>query len=189
MSFAAFIIDTVLSLLVLLLLLRVWMQIARADFYNPFAQFVVRLTQPVTGPVRRILPSIGSLDTASLLLAYVLVIAKFILLYWLQNGFLLLDPILLLGAVIVLIKMVGKLAFWVLLLRALMSWVSQGRSPVEYALMQLTEPFLSVIRRFLPNTGGLDFSVMIAMFILMALNYLGTDLTAMINMAGFWITG
>lgn len=54
------------------------------------------------------------------------------------------------------------LVFWVLILRAILSWVSQGSSPVEYVLQQLTEPFLAPIRRILPPMGGLDLSVLVA---------------------------
>ena len=53
---------------------------------------------------------------------------------------------------------------------ALMSWVSRGRSPVEYVLMQLTEPLLSPIRRMLPAMGGIDFSPMVLVLLLYVLN-------------------
>ncbi|MTE28361.1 hypothetical protein F1003_15655, partial [Winogradskyella sp. ZXX205] len=60
--------------------------------------------------------------------------------------------------------------FWVLLLMAIMSWVSQGRSPVEYVLLQLTEPLLRPIRRLLPSMGGLDFSPMILVLLMYVIN-------------------
>ena len=54
-----FLVKTVVDLYVMVLLLRIWMQWTRADFYNPFAQFVVKITQPMVGPLRRIIPSLG----------------------------------------------------------------------------------------------------------------------------------
>ena len=58
----------------------------------------------------------------------------------------------------------------VLLVMAIMSWVSQGRSPVEYALIQLTEPLLRPIRNLLPSMGGIDFSPMILVLLLYVIN-------------------
>lgn len=80
MNFLNFVILTLIQLYISVLLLRVWMQCVRADFYNPFSQFVVKITQPVVRPLRRIIPSIGSIDTASVILAYVLVLLEIILL-------------------------------------------------------------------------------------------------------------
>jgi len=57
-----------------------------------------------------------------------------------------------------------------------MSWVSQGRSPIEFVLIQLTEPLMAPIRRLLPAMGGIDFSAMGVIILLYLLNYLGMDL-------------
>ena len=65
--------------------------------------------------------------------------------------------------------------FWVLLLRAILSWVSQGQSPIDYVLHQLTEPFLAPIRRVIPPLGGLDLSVLIAIIALQFLQLLLQD--------------
>ncbi len=63
-----------------------------------------------------------------------------------------------------------------MIIRALMSWISQGRSPVDYLLLQLTEPLMAPIRRILPAMGGIDFSAMVVILILYLLNFLGMDL-------------
>lgn len=81
-----FVVTTLLHAYATILLLRVWMQWARADFYNPFAQFVVKATQPVVRPLRRIIPAIGPIDTASVLVAYVAVLLK-LLFPWFLAGF------------------------------------------------------------------------------------------------------
>ena len=75
-----------------------------------------------------------------------------------------------------LLKAIGGLLFWVLLLRAILSWVSQGRSPVEYVMVQLTEPMLAPIRNILPAMGGFDLSVLVLFLILQFANYLIGDL-------------
>lgn len=175
-----FLVNTIFSLYTMVLLLRVWMQWARCDFYNPFSQFVVKVTQPVVKPLRRILPALGPVDTASLLLALVLSIIKFPLLMLIAQHVLILDPIYLLAGVLSLLKTIGMLIFWVVIVRSLMSWISQGRSPVDYVLMQLTEPLMNPIRRMLPAMGGIDFSGMIVILVLYMLNYLGMDLFPML---------
>lgn len=171
-----FLVKTLIELYVMVLLLRIWMQWSRCDFYNPFAQFVVKVTQPVVGPLRRVLPSLGPIDTASLLLAFILCTVKYPLLLLIQSGALSLDPLNLLVGLLSLLKAAGSLVFWVIIIRSIMSWVSQGRSPIEFVLMQMTEPMMAPIRRFLPAMGGIDFSAMIVILILYMLNYLGMDL-------------
>ena len=65
MSALIYIADTLLSLALYVVLARLLLQLARADFRNPIAQAVVRLTNPLIVPLRRVLPPIGKVDTAS----------------------------------------------------------------------------------------------------------------------------
>lgn len=166
MKTLTFLLSTVIELYTMVVLLRVWMQWARCDFYNPFSQFVVKATQPVVGPLRRIIPAMGPLDSASLLVAFILCVVKAIVLFMVVTF----QPIIWISALLILIKTVGSLIFWVLLLMAIMSWVSQGRSPVEYVLMQLADPLLRPIRRLLPSMGGIDFSPMVLVLLLYVIN-------------------
>jgi YggT family protein len=160
----------------MILLLRIWMQWARTDFYNPLSQFIVKVTQPIVGPLRRVIPSLGPIDSSSLLVAFLLMTIKYPLLLLIQSGEISLSPYNLLFGLISVIKSAGYLVFWVIIIRSIMSWISQGRSPMDYVLMQLTEPLMSPIRRFLPAMGGLDFSAMVVILVLYMLNYLGMDL-------------
>ncbi|PHM33512.1 YggT family protein [Xenorhabdus innexi] len=176
MQFLNFLIMNFLWLYTAVLLLRVWMQWARCDFYNPFSQFIVKITQPVVRPLRRVIPPVGPIDTASVILAYLLVMIKMLFPYWLETGqFLLPHAIVFLFGFIELLTAVGKLIFWLVIVRALLSWISQGRNPVDYVLIQLTEPLMAPIRRVIPSMGGIDFSAMIVMLILYALNALRYD--------------
>ncbi|TDT56818.1 YggT family protein [Enterobacter sp. AG5470] len=176
----------VIELYTMVLLLRVWMQWARCDFYNPFSQFVVKATQPIVGPLRRILPSLGPIDSASLLIAFVLSFIKAIMMFMVVTF----QPIIWISALLILLKTVGLMIFWVLLVMAIMSWISQGRSPVEYALMQLTEPLLRPIRNLLPAMGGIDFSPMVLVLLLYVINMGVAEVlqsTGNILLAGVWM--
>ncbi|HGJ5875959.1 MAG TPA: YggT family protein [Arsenophonus sp.] len=181
MQFLTFIIPTIIQLYIIILLLRMWMQWVSADFYNPFSQFVVKTTQPIVGPLRRFIPAIGAIDTATLLVAYIFTLANILFIMWATNTLALKNIALLPISFIQLLTYAGKLVFWLILIRAILSWISQGRNPIDYMLMQLTEPLMSPIRRIIPAMGGLDFSAMIVMLILIALNYLRLDILLFIE--------
>ena len=170
-----YLIDTLFNLYLMVVILRIWLQWVRADFYNPLSQFVVKATHPVLGPLRRIIPSVGGLDLAAVLLAIAVALLKyltFVLLGMIQGTWI---GIIVVSLLLVL-KQAGSLLFWMLVVRALMSWVSQGRSPIDYVMQQLTEPLLAPIRRFIPPMAGLDLSVLLLFIVLQALNYLLLDL-------------
>ncbi|UNH31407.1 YggT family protein [Moellerella wisconsensis] len=176
-----FVIPTIIQLYIFVLLLRIWMQCVRADFYNPFSQFVVKATQPLVGPLRRIIPAMGAIDTSTVLVAYLLALVSIVFGLWATSTMALLGLSLIPMGIILFLTYVGKLIFWLILIRAILSWVSQGRNPVDLLLYQLTEPLMAPIRRIIPAMGGLDFSAMIVMFILIALNYLRLDVSLMID--------
>lgn len=167
----SFLINTVFDLYLMVVLLRIWLQLAKADFYNPFSQFIVKATHPIVAPLRRVLPAIGGLDTASLLLAFVVVVSKVVILS-LMAGAAMDVMTILLFALVSVFKEAGVLLFWMLILRAILSWVSQGHNPIEMVISQLTEPFLTPIRRFIPAMGGLDLSFIVLMIALNFINIL-----------------
>ncbi|MEF1289527.1 YggT family protein [Vibrio sp. M260118] len=177
MNSMSFLISTLFDLYIMVVILRIWLQAARADFYNPFSQFIVKATQPVVAPLRRVIPSVGSLDLATVLFAYVLCVLKFVALtFIMSNGAAAFDVGFLIFGALSLVKAAGGLLFWVLLIRAILSWVSQGRSPIEYVFHQLTEPMLAPIRRVIPAMGGFDLSVLVLFIALQFANFLMGDL-------------
>ncbi|ELX8380614.1 YggT family protein [Providencia vermicola] len=176
-----FVVTTLIQLYIFVLLLRVWMQWVRADYYNPFSQFVAKITKPIVIPLRRLIPAIGPIDTASVVVAFILALVSIVVSLSLTNTLPILGITVIPIGIILLLTYAGKLIFWMILIRAIMSWVSQGRNSVDYLLYQLTEPLMAPIRRIIPAMGGLDFSAMIVMFILIALNYLRLDVSLMID--------
>lgn len=178
MNATVFLVDTLFSLYLMVVILRLWLQMVQADFYNPLSQFIVKATHPIVGPLRRVIPSIGRFDTATFVLAVVVCALKIVTLALMFDGNL--NPLgVLILSVIGVVKETLSLLFWVLLLRAILSWVSQGRSPIDYVLYQLTEPFLAPIRKVLPPLGGLDLSVLVAIIALQFLQLLLQDLFPM----------
>ncbi|MBJ2137241.1 YggT family protein [Paraglaciecola chathamensis] len=175
MSAMQFLVSTLFELYLMVVLLRFWLQLARADFYNPFSQFVVKATHPIVGPLRRVLPSIGRIDTATLVLALLVAGLKIVALN-LLIGNTSINPLgLLIGSFYLVVKEALSLMMWVLIIRAIMSWVSQGYNPMDMVLGQLTEPLLAPIRRRLPSLGGLDLSVMVVILVIIFLQKLLGD--------------
>ena len=156
-----FLINTLFDLYLMVVILRIWLQLARADFYNPFSQFVVKATDPLLRPLRRVIPGWGGIDNASIVLAFLVAALKMTILYAVSGaGF----PIgqIAFTALMTLFKETFSIVFWVLIIRAILSWVSQGSyNPIEAVLHQLTEPMLAPIRRIIPPMGGLDLSILI----------------------------
>lgn len=155
----------------MILILRVWLQLVRADFYNPLSQFIVKVSNPLVIPLRRIIPGLGGVDLATIVLAYVVATLTFIIIPLLNGGPIDIISALYLG-LIYLIKQAGMLLFMIMLIMALMSWVVQGYNPTLIIFNQLTAPVLTPIRRIIPSIGGLDLSVLIAFLLLNVLNIL-----------------
>jgi YggT family protein len=176
MSSVQFLIDFVFNIYLMVVLLRLWLQFARADFYNPFSQFVVKATQPIVAPMRRILPSIGRLDTATLVLALLVAGLKIVTLNVVLGGTGLNILSVVILSFVIVIKEILTLVMYVLILRAIMSWVSQGNNPMELVLSQLTEPMLAPIRKRMPDMGGLDLSMMVVIVLLLFIQKLLGDL-------------
>ncbi|WP_297817153.1 YggT family protein [uncultured Paraglaciecola sp.] len=176
MSSVQFLIDFVFNIYLMVVLLRLWLQFARADFYNPFSQFVVKATQPIVAPMRRILPSIGRLDTATFVLALIVAGLKIVTLNVVLGGSGLNIMSVVILSFVIVIKEILTLVMYVLIMRAIMSWVSQGNNPMELVLSQLTEPMLAPIRRRMPEMGGLDLSMMVVIVMLLFIQKLLGDL-------------
>ncbi|ONH51819.1 YggT family protein [Pseudomonas cedrina] len=155
---AVFIIQTLGSLYLLVVLMRFILQLVRANFYNPLCQFVVKATQPLLKPLRRIVPSMFGLDMSSLVLALLLQILLFVVVLLLK-GYLPYTVLLFPWALIGIFSLFLKIIFWSMIISVILSWVAPGsRSPGAELVTQITEPVLAPFRRIIPNLGGLDIS-------------------------------
>ena len=163
---AIFIIQTLGSLYLLIVLMRFILQLVRANFYNPLCQFVVKATQPLLKPLRRVIPSLFGLDMSSLVLALLLQILLFVVILML-NGYQAFTPLLLPWALIGVFSLFLKIIFWSMIISVILSWVAPGsRSPGAELVAQITEPVLAPFRRLIPNLGGLDISPIFAFIVI-----------------------
>lgn len=159
MQALVFIVWTLLGLYEVALLLRLLLQLARADFRNPIARALVRITNPVIVPLRRVLPPMGRVDTASVLAVILAAAVKVTVVQLLQRQGLpdAVGLLLLIG--LDLVRLLLQTYFFAILLYAVLSLVAPGTSsPAQSLLAALCEPLLSRIRRVIPPIAELDLS-------------------------------
>ncbi|AYC31131.1 YggT family protein [Pseudomonas cavernae] len=159
-----YIVQTLGSLYLLIVLLRFILQLVRADFYNPLSQFVVKATQPLLKPLRRVIPGFAGLDLASLVLAILVQLLLMLVTLTLMGygvGAYILQV--LIWAVIGVTSLFLKVFFFALIVSVILSWVAPGSyNPGAQLVNQICEPLLAPIRRILPGLGGLDISPIFA---------------------------
>ena len=154
-----YLVQTFLSLYLIAMLLRFLLQVVRADFYNPICQFLVKVTNPLVIPLRRVVPAVAGIDIASLLLAFLLQVACIAALVFIKLGGFPPIGILLIGGALGVVALLVNIYFFALLAMIILSWVAAGsRHPAIYLLYQITEPVMAPFRKVLPDMGGLDFS-------------------------------
>jgi YggT family protein len=157
-------VNSIGSLILLILLLRFLLQLVRADFYNPISQFVVRFSNPLLVPLRRMIPGFGGLDVASLVLAYgtqlilmaaILMVAGQTALPWMNLVF---------WALIGVFSLFVNIYFWGLLIMVIASWLAPNSyNPALILINQILDPVMRPIRRMMPDLGGLDLSPIVLM--------------------------
>lgn len=157
--------NTVAGLIVVVIMLRFLLQLVRANFRNPLAQAIVQLTSPLIVPVRRVVPAIGNLDTATLLVAYAAQVLFFIAAALLLGGGL--SAGIFIGAAFALLR----LSLWIFLIAifigVVLSWISPGNyNPAGALADDLTRPLLRPIRRVMPPIAGLDLSPLAAILLI-----------------------
>jgi len=159
---AVFIIKTLGSLYLLIVLMRFILQLVRANFYNPLCQFIVKATQPLLKPLRRVIPSMFGLDMSSLVLALIIQMLLIAVILFLK-GFLVDWVLLIPWALIALFSLFLNIIFYAMIISVILSWVVPGsHNPGAELVAQITEPVLAPFRRIIPNLGGLDISPIFA---------------------------
>lgn len=164
-----FIIRNFASLLILLLLARFYMQTAHVPFHHAFGQLILKLTNFIIIPARRIIPSIAGLDTACLVAAWLIALfmhwALLAITPWPLNF---LAPANILAIMLLALLEVLRLSLYLLsavvIGLAILSWVNP-RSPLMPLLLRLAEPFLRPVRRIVPIIAGVDISPLILLFL------------------------
>ena len=164
-----FIIHSFAQLYLLVLMLRLLLPWLRANFNNPLAQAILRATSPLVVPLRRVVPAIGRLDTATFLVAFGLQYLTVLIIAALKGWPLDIVPI----AATAAVKLV-TLTIWLfvvaIIIRIIMSWIGGGaHNPAMAIIDSMAEPALRPVRRIIRPAGGIDLSPYFAIVFLIAI--------------------
>jgi YggT family protein len=170
MSALIYLVDTLLSLALFVVLARLLLQWVRADFRNPIAQAIVRLTNPLILPLRRILPPIGKIDTASVVAVVLMAIIKVGTIFALTGYGTPGVELWVRGVAVELVQTLLRTYFYAILLYALLSLIAPGGySPLQSVLASVCEPVLRPFRRLIPPIAGIDLSPLWAVIAIQAI--------------------
>ncbi len=170
---AQFLLRTVFDLMACAFFLRFWMQWARVPFHNPFAQFVVRVTDFAVRPMRKVIPGLLGMDWSSLLLLFCAELLSVLAVQWvLGYPFTVAGVGVIPGFLLMALAATLRLALYVLmgfvLIQAVLSWINpfSPYAPVFYAL---SRPILAPFQKFIPPIGGVDITPVIALIVVQLL--------------------
>lgn len=163
---ATFVIETIFSLYILIVMLRLLLQLVRADFYNPVSQGIVRLTQPPLKALRRVIPGVAGIDLASVVLLLALqMIELWLVLLMLGRDAALAGLVML--SVARLLELLIYVFLFAILALVILSWVQPNAyNPVVSLVDSIASPLMRPARRLLPPMGGLDLSPIVVLLVL-----------------------
>jgi YggT family protein len=168
-SALVFVVSSLAQLYLFVLLIRLLLPWLGADFRNPLAQGVLKITSPLVVPLRRVIPPIGRIDTATLLVTFAILYATIFLILSIQQ-----IPAnfaqIAVSALVYLPLLTLRLYTFLIIVRVVLSWVSAGGyNPAVAIIYTLTDPVLRPIRRIIPVMGGFDLSPIFAVILVGAL--------------------
>ena len=156
---SSYLIQTLLGLLLLGTVMRLLLQISKADFYNPISQLLVKLTNPMVLPLRKLLPAFRIFDLSSLVLSILLQMLLIVILLKVNGSYIPNMSLLAIWSFIGVIAIVMKIYFFALLAMIILSWIAPNSyHPAIQLVSQIVEPVMAPVRKILPPIGGLDFS-------------------------------
>jgi YggT family protein len=158
----AFLIETLFSLYLAALMLRVLLEAVGADYYNPVCQILLKVTEPLVSPLSKLIPRVGRFNTASVV-AMIAIQTIAVIVVSAISGYSV-DP---LQALVIglfrLVRMLLVMYMVLIIAEVILSWVGGAmRHPIIPLIYQLTRPVLAPIRRVVPSIAGLDLSPLVA---------------------------
>jgi YggT family protein len=168
-----YLVQSFFGIYMILLMVRLLMQISRADYYNPICQGIVRVTDPAIMPFRKMLPTVKGVDLATLAVAFVVQLVAVVLIMMLY-GNTLFHPLYLAWVLLGLFSTILNIYFIALIVMVIASWIApQSNHPALSLVYQITEPVCAPARKLLPPMGGLDLSIILVFVVLNLIdNYL-----------------
>jgi len=167
----SFLVNALFGLYILCLLIRFWMHINKIDFRNPVGQFLVQISNPILSPFKKIIVSAQGFAISVLLIAFILTVIKFYILFAMQGA----QPSLM-GVLVLSVADIIQTSIYIfigaVIIRIISSWIApQGAyNPILAIVYGLSEPIMAPARRLIPSMGGLDLSpILVIIFLQLSL--------------------
>jgi len=156
-----FLLQFIVGLIIFALMLRFLLRATYADWNHPIVQFIAKVTNPLCAPINKAMPAKGRWDWSAVITA-VIIQALFVI----AIGFLT-DrnfgvPFIVLASTTEIANQLLDMMFWLIIIQAVLSWISPGNNPNTVIFDQLTQPILAPFRRLVPPMGGIDLTPIVA---------------------------
>ncbi|WP_321326200.1 YggT family protein [Thiomicrorhabdus sp.] len=156
-----FLLQFITGLVIFVLMLRFLLRATYADWHHPIVKFIAKVTNPLCAPFNKILPAKGRWDWSAILTA-VVIQSLFVVLIGYLSARSFSVPFILLASTTEIANQLLDMMFWLIIIQAVLSWVSPGYNPNTAIFDQLTQPILAPFRRFVPAMGGIDITPIVA---------------------------
>ncbi|QJC30473.1 YggT family protein [Enterobacteriaceae endosymbiont of Neohaemonia nigricornis] len=168
----------IIDVLILICILRIWIYYTIKNTYNTFAQFIIKISQPIIQPFQILLPNIKNIELSTLILLFILVTIKYPLLVLLNTKTIPLYSFitLIFIGILVLFKSLGNLIFWLITIRTVFSWFDRKANDFDYILNTLTDQIMYPIKKIILPIGNIDVIPFVISLVLYCLNILAMDI-------------
>lgn len=161
-----FLISLLFDFYLIILLLRLCMQRLGMRYFNPISQWVIKLTNPLVVPLRKVIPGYRGFDLAIVFWLIIIAFVEAFLLLWLRLHLLPQIGGVLIVAVGNLIEKTVNLFFYTIIIRFIISWIpTLQHNPVSEIVYAITEPLLQRARQLIPTIGSFDFSPILVLIV------------------------
>ena len=163
-----FLVELFFDIFILALILRYLFTIVRVDSLNPLSSLIIKITNPLLKPLRRMIPGYFGIDWSSVLALFLVQGIEIILIALIVNG---VTPVI--GGLVILtiahlLRMILYIYLFVILIQVIISWINPNayNNPIIKIMYQISMPILRPARKLIPSSGGLDFSPLIVLVII-----------------------
>lgn len=169
----SFLVETLFDFYSYIILARLILQLVKADFYNPIAQFVVKATNPLLIPLRRVIPGFAGIDNAAIVLLVTIQLLKWLIIGLVVHGAVFNGVQLIISTLVGIVSLFIGFFLFAIFIQVIISWIAPGvYNPITQVIHDIAEPLLAPARKLLPPLGGLDLSPMLVILALVFIKIL-----------------
>jgi len=162
-----FLVKLFFDIYILALILRYLLTIVRVDSLNPLSTLIMKVTNPLLKPLRRTIPGYFGIDWASIISLFLVQAIEIILVALIITGGIPAFSGLTMLTIAYLLRTILYIYLFIIIIQVIISWINPNiYNPITTIMYQISEPILKQIRQFIPSSGGLDFSPLVALIII-----------------------